>query len=533
MCKPKIEDKDSTSILDESTLTAETTTTTTNAKRKGRMVPQVAACIAASLGTLASGAVNGWTASTLPSLQQDIHMGTIETALMVGIIGVGAILGSLIAGRIMDCMGRRKTIVLANPVLVVAWIFMAVVPNIYLVLLGRFTCGLMTSFLFSSVSVYCSEIPEARVRGSLGTISSFFITLGVVLSYITGAFLPWRHSCYVCAAPPLLSMVTMLAMPESPYWLMLKDRRGDAETALKWLRGPHYDINEDLESVATKLKAVGTKSEYRELLRPRTRRPFFISLFLMTLQQGSGSNILMMYTSNIFISVGIEDHHMPTVYTGLVQVVGTIGSVLLMDRLGRRTLIVASITTVGMFTITLGVYYYLGTVGVSWPQAMPLLAMLMSVFGYSLGCRTIPWLATSELFNTTIRSRANTICLFYNRILNFVIIQIYPFVAEAAGPHIVFFFFGAFSLVLGVLAFFILPETRGKSLEQIQDYFEEKSKKASKRNTKTSTGKDEDSLVEERTISHKVDTLLSSHVSVVPSDAKLTVVTERGEMTRF
>ncbi|MPC43514.1 Facilitated trehalose transporter Tret1 [Portunus trituberculatus] len=293
-------------------------------------------------------------------------------------------------------------------------------------------------------------------------------------------------------------MVTMLAMPESPYWLMLKDRRGDAETALKWLRGPHYDINEDLESVATKLKAVGTKSEYRELLRPRTRRPFFISLFLMTLQQGSGSNILMMYTSNIFISVGIEDHHMPTVYTGLVQVVGTIGSVLLMDRLGRRTLIVASITTVGMFTITLGVYYYLGTVGVSWPQAMPLLAMLMSVFGYSLGCRTIPWLATSELFNTTIRSRANTICLFYNRILNFVIIQ-----------------------------------TRGKSLEQIQDYFEEKSKKASKRNTKTSTGKDEDSLVEERTISHKVDTLLSSHVSVVPSDAKLTVVTERGEMTRF
>ncbi|KAK8391431.1 hypothetical protein O3P69_017191 [Scylla paramamosain] len=444
MCNPKIEDGGSASILAEPTPTAETTTTT-NARRKGRVVPQVAACMAAALGTLASGAVSGWTASTLPSLQQDMHMGTTETALMgwyqsvmyflskivtnnaltkeAGIIGVGAILGSLIAGRTMDYMGRRKTIVLTNPVLVVAWVLMAVAPNIYLILLGRLLCGLMTSFLLSSVSVYSSEIPEARIRGRLSSMTSFFITLGIVLSYIAGIFLPWRYSCYVCAAPAFLSAAIMLAMPESPYWLMLNDRRGDAETALQWLRGPHYDINEELESVATKLKAVGTKIEYRELLRPRTRRPFFIALFIMTLQQGTGSNILMIYTSNIFLSAGIENHHMPIVYIGLVQVVGTIGSVLLMDKLARRTLIVMSITTVGVFTTALGVCYYLRTVGVSWPQAVPLVAMFMAVFGYSLGCRTIPWLTTSELFNTTIRSTANTACLFYNRILNFVTIQ--------------------------------------------------------------------------------------------------------------
>ena len=273
--------------------------------------------------------------------------------------------------------------------------------------------------------VYNSEIAEARLRGTLGSMSSFFITLGVLLSYTAGAFLPWRYSCYVCAAPALLGAVIMIAMPASPYWLMLKNRRSDAETALRWLRGPHYDINEDLENVATKLKAVGTKTEYRELLRPRTRRPFFIALFIMTVQQCSGGNILMMYTGNIFQSAGVENYHMAVVYTGLVQLVGTIGSVLLMDRMERRSMILVSISTVGLFTVMLGVYYYMMTVmDVQWPRVIPLVAVLMSVLGYSFGCRTIPWLISSELFNTTIRSTANTACFFYNRVLNFTIIQV-------------------------------------------------------------------------------------------------------------
>lgn len=105
--------------------------------------------------------------------------------------------------------------------------------------------------------------------------------------------------------------------------------------------------------------------------------------------------------------------------------------------------------------------------------------------------------------------------------------------AEAAGPHAAFFFFGVLSLVLGVFAFFIIPETRGKSLEQIQEYFEEKSVKESKRNYNTFSDNDKESSVGEKTISHTVDGALSSHDSALPPDGKLTVVTERGEMTKF
>ncbi|KAG0697403.1 Facilitated trehalose transporter Tret1 [Chionoecetes opilio] len=449
---------------------------------------QVAACVAASLGTLSGGAIMGWTAGTLPSLQQDpdMPMGTMETALMVVIVGLGAIVGSPIAGRTIDWVGRRTTIILVYPVLVAAWLLMALAPLLPLVLLGRALCGLMTPFLFSAVSVYNSEIPEARLRGRLGTMSSFFITLGVLLSYVAGALLPWRHSCYVCAAPALLGTAALIPMPESPYWFMLKNRRSDAEKALRWLRGPHCDINQDLENIATKLKAVGTKVEYRELLRPRTRRPFFIALFTMTLQQASGGNILMIYTGTIFLSAGVEDYHMAIVYTGLMQLLGTSVSVILMDRVERRAMLVASVSTLGVFTILLGVYYYLKTVvGVVWPQAVPLVAVLMAVLGYSFGCRTIPWLTSSELFNTTIRSTASTVCFFYNRLLSVIILQSYPFMEEAVGAHTVFFFFGGLCILFGLLAILIIPKSKGKSLEQIQDYFEEKSLKSSNDKDKT------------------------------------------------
>lgn len=275
------------------------------------------------------------------------------------------------------------------------------------------------------LQVYNSEIPEARLRGSLSTLSSFFITVGVVYAYVIGSFLPWRYSCYACAAPTAFTVLAMFGMPESPYWLMLKERRSDAEAALGWLRGPHYDIMEDIENIDAKLKAVGTKIQYRELLRPRTRKPFFIALFIMTTQQACGSNILLMYTGSILISAGIEDHSMAVTYVGLVQLIGTIISVLLMDKLGRRIIMVASLSVVGVFTAMLGLCYYRKTVmGEVWPHWVPLVVVVVAVAGYSFGCRTIPWLSSAELFNTTIRSTANAVCVLYNRLLNFVIVQV-------------------------------------------------------------------------------------------------------------
>lgn len=217
----------------------------------------------------------------------------------------------------------------------------------------------------------------------------------------------------------------MFFVPESPYWLMLKSRKNDAITSLKWLRGPSYDLTDELTDMEAKLVSVGRKGEYRELWRPRTRKPFLLSLFVMTLQQVCGGNILMMYTGTIFISAGVVDYNMATIYTGLIQIVGTILSVLMMDHAGRRPMIVISTGIMGIATVLLGIYYYMNdVVGETWPSLVPLTTVLLAVFGYCLGCRTVPWLLSAELFNTTIRSTANAVSLFYNRFLNFTVIQV-------------------------------------------------------------------------------------------------------------
>ncbi|XP_042230648.1 facilitated trehalose transporter Tret1-like isoform X2 [Homarus americanus] len=405
-----------------------------------------------------------------------IQMGTSENAWMVGIIAMAAVVGSPVAGRVIDLLGRRTTILIMCPVTLIGWVTMALAPNLALVLTGRAICGASTAFLFSAVPVYCSEAPEARLRGRLGSLSSLFITFGVVWSYITGAFFPWRISCYLCAAPCILTTAAMLFVPESPYWLLLKGRREDAEAALQWLRGPNYDLFEEITEMEAKLTSVGRKVEFRELWRPRTRKPFLLALFMMTLQQGSGCNILMMYTGTIFSSAGVVNVNMAVLYTGLVQIAGTLFSVLLMDHAGRRPMIVLSTFVMGTSTVTLGVYYYMyNVVGEHGPSWVPLATILVSVFGYCLGSRTIPWLFATELFNTTIRSTANSVTFFYNRILNFIIIQIYPHFEEATGAHTVFFFYGGVCLICCLISFLFVPETKGKTLEQIQEYFERKS----------------------------------------------------------
>nr|XP_045597901.1 facilitated trehalose transporter Tret1-like [Procambarus clarkii] len=478
---------------------------------------QVLSCLAASLGTLSAGAVNGWSAGALPSLDADPHiqMGTSNNAWVVGIVALGAIVGSTVAGRVTDVLGRRKTILASCPFLFAGWIIIALASNLGFVLTGRALCGLSTAFLFSAVQVYCSEIPEGGIRGRLGAVPSLFVTLGVVLTYVAGACFSWRTSCYICATPCVLTFVAIIFVPESPHWLLLRGKRDDAEVALRRLRGPNYDLTKEITEMEAKIVSVGRKHELGELWRPRTRRPFLIALFNMTLQQISGGNILIMYTGNIFISAGVANHNMAIVYTGLVQIAGTLLSVILMDHAGRRPMIVISTAVMGISIIMLGIYFYMiNVVGDLWPGWVPLTTVLVAVFGYCLGCRTIPFLLSAELFNTTIRSTANNVTFFYNRILNFAVIQTFPYFEESAGAYTVFFVLGGLCLACCGISLICVPETKGKTLEQLQEYFEKKS-------TSTPECKVNDKKIQEPTISYNDVTSKTSKSLIAPSSCTL------------
>lgn len=267
--------------------------------------------------------------------------------------------------------------------------------------------------------------------------------------------------------------IVLWVVPESPYWYLLKGKTRECKASLRWLRGPRYDFSSELEEMEAKITSVGREVEYCELWRPRTRWPFLISLFMATLQQVSGGNILVVFTGLIFISAGVENPRMAVVSTGIIQIMFTFLCLMGADRLGRRPLIIVSTCTIGLANTLLGFYYLMSNVyGIQWPPSVPLVTILTAIAGFCLGCRAMPWLLSTELFNTTIRSTANSASIFYNRLLNVTILQVYPFYEEAFGAHAVFFTFGSLSLLCSVIAYFVVPETKGKTLEQIQEYFE-------------------------------------------------------------
>lgn len=250
------------------------------------------------------------------------------------------------------------------------------------------------------------------------------LTVGVFASYFLAGFLSWRNSALVSIIPSLLFFVGLCLVPETPYWYLLKGDHEAAIASLKTLRGSKHDCESEIKQMAKKLSDVGTIS-YLELFKKRTLLPLLVALFIQTLQQVCGGNVIMMYTSTIFTasnsSINAEE---ATIYTGLAQIVGNMISLSLIDHLGRRILLFASVFFAGIFMSIFGVYFlFLGTDS-EWKTSTPLIICIGIVMSYTLGCRSIPWLIGGEIFNTSVRSRANSVIVVYNRLLNLIAVQV-------------------------------------------------------------------------------------------------------------
>ncbi|KAK3864303.1 hypothetical protein Pcinc_029999 [Petrolisthes cinctipes] len=444
-------------------------------KEKIRVWTQVLACVGAAIGQGAVGAVSGWSGGSLPSLQNDpdINPTTAQTAWIVSIMALGAMLGGAMAGRLMDAVGRRTTLLLAAPVLMAGWALMGLAPNVPIIILGRFVAGLSTGFILASSQVFTSESCESRLRGKMSSLPTLFFTSGTLTAYTGGALLSWRYNCIVCAASCIPMILILIVVPETPYWLLLKRQRSKSEAALRWLRGSQCDLEPLLRTMEDKLDSVGPKLAMRELWHPRTRTPLLMALFLQAAQQLCGGTLLFFYTSTVYMTMGHSKSNLAAVYTGIAQLTASGISLLLVDRVGRRPLMITSTAIVGTILIGMGFYQHsrmMGGASIDW---LPILLVLLTVSGYCLGCRSVPLILSSELFNTTARSTAQASCTLFNRGLNMAVMQIFPFFLAGAGLSTVFFVHGCIGLLSSFVTFLWIPETKNKTLEEIQEYFED------------------------------------------------------------
>ncbi|XP_021939138.1 facilitated trehalose transporter Tret1-like [Zootermopsis nevadensis] len=363
--------------------------------------------MAASLGYMTTGLVRGFSSPGVPSMKQiSPHLVPDDNAFswISSIPPSGAFMGSLCAGPSMQLLGRRRTVMLSSPLWVLGWCLIALAQNYEMMLFARILTGFCVGLVTPSTAVYVSECSYPEIRGVLGSLPALFMAGGILLSYIMGAWLPWNQLAWASAVFPALLLVVMIPLPESPAWLLSRGQIVDADKSLKWLhhqpRTPSSSIPVELRqtsvftvtSEATQPSVSSNKNlksgfSRKELFRRPVLVPFALTFTLLIFQQVSGIDAIIFYTVSIFHSAGSQiDDHLATILVGLVQLVANFVSLFIVDRAGRRPLLIASGALMCVALAALGVHFHLQKYGMGEGLGLlPLISLTVFMVGFSIG----------------------------------------------------------------------------------------------------------------------------------------------------
>ncbi|KAL4703608.1 hypothetical protein ACJJTC_006785 [Scirpophaga incertulas] len=404
----------------------------------------------------------------------DFLLNTKDSSLASSILAIGALIVALPVGVLAQKIGRRPTILLLSVPLTINWLLIIFANGAGMLIAARFFAGLGTGGICVTAPMYIGEIAETSIRGSLGAFFQIFLTSGILFTYVIGGLTQWRTLSIISAILPPLSVIVFWWMPETPQYLLSKNRRRDAETSLRWLRGPNADLTGELEDLQKEIEnAARHRAGFSRLLTSRAPRIALIcSLGLMFFQQFSGINTVIFYTNNIFLAAGSNiPPFIATIIVGVVQTIATYISSLLIERAGRRILLLQSCIIMGLCLVVLGGYFKLQENGTNLASVgwIPLICLVLFIISYSMGFGPIPWMMMPELFAVEYRGTASGATVIMNWFLTFVVTLCFPLMKDAIGMYNCFWFFACFMATCVFFVFFLIPETKGKTISQIQD----------------------------------------------------------------
>ncbi|XP_074600711.1 glucose transporter type 1-like [Brevipalpus obovatus] len=404
-------------------------------------------------------------------------------ALTVSIFCVGGIVGGISGGSLADWCGRKCGLLLNNAIAILGATLMSssqLFRSIECLILGRFFIGLNCGTNSALVPMYLSEIAPISLRGALGTVSHLSVTIGLLLGqvlglpYILGTKEGWPFLLGVTFIPAVLQLLLLPMCPESPRYLLLsKGRINEARSALQRLRCT-TDIEDDIEEMRCEDRMRQQEKRFTvwQIIRNKQlQMPLMISIVMQLAQQLSGITAIFYYSTKIFTSTGLQEEiaQFATIGVGAVMVVVTLASIPLMDRAGRRTLMlwglggmfVASI----FFTISLLVQFiYRGMAYAS------IISALLFVVLFAIGPGSIPWLITAELFSQGPRSAAMSVAVLVNWSTNFVVGLAYPMM-QRYFENYSFLPFTVFLAIFWCFTYHKVPETKNRSIEEISVLF--------------------------------------------------------------
>jgi len=335
-----------------------------------------------------------------------------------------------------------------------------------------------------------SECSYAEIRGFLGSLPALFMVGGILLSYIMGDWLPWNHLAWASAVVPAMLLFVIIPLPESPVWLLSKGRTSDAQNALKWLHhrpSPKDSIPVELQQTSvyvitseTTQTTVSSNNKSssgfsrKELFRRPVLVPFALTFTLLIFQQVSGIGTIIFYTVSIFHSAGSQlDDHLATIIVGLVQLIFNFVSLFIVDWAGRKPLLIASGAIMCVALTALGTHFHLQKYGIEQSLGLlPVISLIVFMVGFSIGYCSIPFLLMGELIPEKQRSFLSSIAGSLSLGIMFVVIKTYHGLKNSIGEDGTFWLYSGVCLCSCFFVYFLLPETKGKSLKEIEEFFE-------------------------------------------------------------
>ena len=433
----------------------------------------------AGIGGILYGYDIGVISGALLFIQKVIPMTQGELGLIVGGMLGGSLVGTLSTGYLADQFGRRTMTITACVIFIVG-VFGVLLANSFIFLfLSRLVLGVGVGIISVSVPLYLTEIAPAHIRGRSVTIFQLLLTFGIVLAYVVDLlFTPsgnWHGMFEVILIPAMVLLLSMLFLPETPRWLLSKQRESAAEKVLLKTRTKKEALLE-LKQIKAGLKH--TESNWRTLFSRCFWLPLTVSLVIVACNQLTGINVLLQYAPLIVQKTGLHSDlasMFGTIGIGLVNFLGTILSFFLIDWFGRRALLITGTAGIVCAYVALAVLPYLG-LAAELQATLSLAGLIAYIAFFAIGPGVVVWLAISELLPTKVRGKAISLALFVSSATGFVLSSVFLNLEHALGMSGTYLLFAGSTLIYFLVAVFLLPETKNKTLEEIQQFYEKKMK---------------------------------------------------------
>jgi sugar porter (SP) family MFS transporter len=352
----------------------------------------------------------------------------------------------------------------------------ALAPNIGTLIAGRVMVGVSIGLASLTVPLYIAEIAPTPARGKLVSLNQLALTSGIVIAYGVGyAFASiqgWREMFAVAIVPALALVVGMVALPESPRWLVSRGLVSQAQNVLRRLRAT-ANVDAELHEISQSLRS--QKGSWRELLGPVVRPAVVIGVTLAILQQITGINTVIYYAPTIVELAGLRTASaalLATTGVGLINVGFTVVAIALLDRLGRRPLLLAGLLGMTFSLALLGLLFWLpGMLGNSGGALFLVLALCLYVASFAIGMGPVFWLLIAEIYPLKVRGLAMGVATVANWGANLVVALTFLSLMAAIGRSFTFWFYAVVTAIGLVFAWYYVPETKGKTLEQIEAHW--------------------------------------------------------------